>query len=135
MPRTGRVLLPHCAHYIVQRRHKRRTVFAARCDYERYLDTLAKFKRVFAVKVYAWCLMSNHVHLRTRVVVDPADYPWSSCRFRLGEAACPWLGEDPSYLALCATAGQRRTSYWQVLRAAIPQDEWHVIRAAGGATS
>jgi putative transposase len=38
-------------------------VFAANRDYERYLATLAEFKDVFGVKVYAWCLMTNHVHL------------------------------------------------------------------------
>ena len=63
MPRTGRVLLPHYPHHIVQRGHNRRIVFTARRDYERYLETLAEFKRAFGVKVYAWCLMTNHVHL------------------------------------------------------------------------
>jgi putative transposase len=38
-------------------------VFAASSDYERYLATLAEFKEEFGVKVYAWCLMTNHVHL------------------------------------------------------------------------
>lgn len=194
MPRTGRVLLPHCPHHIVQRGHNRRLVFAEKRDYERYLDTLAEFKRAFGVKVYAWCLMGNHVHLllgpgedaaavarlmkrlagrqtrfynrlhqctgtlwesryksspvdrdeyllacvryielnpvRARIVAAPEDYPWSSCRYRLGEAPCPWLDEDPCYLALGATASQRRAYYWQFLRAAIPQDEWGVIRTA-----
>jgi putative transposase len=38
-------------------------VFASRGDYERYLATLAELKVAFGVKVYAWCLMTNHVHL------------------------------------------------------------------------
>ncbi len=32
-------------------------------DYERYLETLAEFKEVYGIQVYAYCLMTNHVHL------------------------------------------------------------------------
>jgi putative transposase len=38
-------------------------VFAASSDYQHYLAALAEFKVVFDVRVYAWCLMMNHVHL------------------------------------------------------------------------
>ena len=63
MPRTARVVLPAYPHHVVQRGHNRQAVFAASGDYERYLATLAELKGVFGVKVYAWCLMTNHVHL------------------------------------------------------------------------
>lgn len=63
MPRMGRVVLPAYPHHVVQRGHNRQVVFAATGDYERYLATLAEFKGVFGIKVYAWCLMTNHVHL------------------------------------------------------------------------
>jgi len=32
-------------------------------DYEHYLDTLKAFKEYYNVRVYAFCLMTNHVHL------------------------------------------------------------------------
>lgn len=32
-------------------------------DYEYYLANLAEFKAHYDVAVYAWCLMTNHVHL------------------------------------------------------------------------
>jgi len=38
-------------------------VFAEARDYLRYLETLEEFKDVFGVRVYAFCLMTNHVHL------------------------------------------------------------------------
>jgi putative transposase len=63
MPRTARVVLPAYPHHVVQRGHNRQAVFAADGDYEGYLATLAELKGVFGVKVYAWCLMTNHVHL------------------------------------------------------------------------
>ena len=63
MPRTGRVILPEYPHHIVQRGHNRQAVFAEPADFRRYLATLEEFKDVFRVRVYAFCLMTNHVHL------------------------------------------------------------------------
>jgi REP-associated tyrosine transposase len=63
MPRTGRVVLPDYPHHVVQRGHNRQVVFAEPADYRYYLDTLTEFKAAFGVRVYAFCLMTNHVHL------------------------------------------------------------------------
>lgn len=63
MPRVGRTILPYYPHHIIQRGHNRQVVFAEVRDFERYLETLATFKDVFGVRVYAYCLMTNHVHL------------------------------------------------------------------------
>ena len=67
MPRVGRVVLPNYPHHIVQRGHNRQVVFAASCDYEYYLETLSEYRNVYGVRVYAWCLMTNHIHL----IVEP----------------------------------------------------------------
>jgi putative transposase len=61
--------LPDYPHHIIQRGHNRQVVFAEAGDFERYLETLANFKDIYGVKVYAWCLMTNHVHL----LVAPED--------------------------------------------------------------
>lgn len=63
MPRIGRTILQYYPHHVVQRGHNRQAVFAEARDYERYLETLAQFKDVYGVKVYAFCLMTNHIHL------------------------------------------------------------------------
>lgn len=63
MPRTGRVVLPKYPHHVVQRGHNRQVVFADPADYRYYLNTLAEFKETLDVCVYAFCLMTNHVHL------------------------------------------------------------------------
>jgi putative transposase len=63
MPRMGRVMLPNYPHHIVQRGHNRQVVFAATEDFQRYLSDLRELKALFGVKVYAYCLMTNHVHL------------------------------------------------------------------------
>jgi putative transposase len=56
-------------HHVVQRGHNRNAVFIDDGDYSYYLDTLASWTRQLQVKVYAWCLMTNHVHL----LLDPGD--------------------------------------------------------------
>ncbi|MBT2342327.1 MULTISPECIES: transposase, partial [Pseudomonas] len=63
MPRMGRIVLPNYPHHVVQRGHNRQVVFAGAEDYRRYLSDLRELKDAFGVKVYAYCLMTNHVHL------------------------------------------------------------------------
>ena len=69
MPRIGRVVAPNMPHHVVQRGHNRNAVFVKDGDYAYYLDTLGNWSRQLQVKVYAWCLMTNHVHL----LLDPGD--------------------------------------------------------------
>ena len=49
---------------MVQRGHNRQVVFAADQDYQRYIADLRELKDAFGVKVYAYCLMTNHAHLQ-----------------------------------------------------------------------
>lgn len=69
MPRHARLVLPNCPHHIIQRGHNRQAVFAGDDDYLYYLDNLKEWKDKLGCKLYAYCLMSNHVHL----VIDPGD--------------------------------------------------------------
>jgi putative transposase len=46
-------------------------VFAESRDFLFYLNTLAEWKAKLGLKIYAYCLMTNHVHL----LVDPGDEP------------------------------------------------------------
>jgi putative transposase len=38
-------------------------VFASDADYQYYLDTLVEWKEKLGCQIYAFCLMTNHVHL------------------------------------------------------------------------
>src|SRR5881296_2637448 len=71
MPRQARLVLPHYPHHIIQRGHNRQVVFARDDDYAYYLDTLQAWKTHYGVKVYAFCLMTNHVHL----LLEPGEAP------------------------------------------------------------
>lgn len=42
------------------------TVFWEREDFERYLDLLRDGSRRYGVRIWAYCLMPNHVHLIAR---------------------------------------------------------------------
>ena len=63
MPRYRRLFLPHFPLHIVQRGHDRQPVFVERVDYEYYLSNLKEMKNKLSISVYAYCLMTNHVHL------------------------------------------------------------------------
>jgi len=67
MPRGPRVVLTDYPHHVRQQGHNRKTVFAKPADYRFYLDTLAEWKSKLGCRIYAYCLMTNHVHL----IVDP----------------------------------------------------------------
>ena len=71
MPRSGRVIIPNLPHHVVQRGHNRQTVFASDADFQHYLSDLRTVSTALDVKVYAFCLMTNHVHL----LVDPGRQP------------------------------------------------------------
>ena len=63
MGRPLRVFVPGYPHHIVQRGHDRNAVFVETRDYEYYLANLIEWKSHYDVGVYAYCLMTNHVHL------------------------------------------------------------------------
>ncbi len=67
MPRRGRVVLAGYPHHVIQRGHNRSVVFISDEDYLYYLANLKEWKEKLGCKVYAYCLMGNHVHL----VIDP----------------------------------------------------------------
>ena len=72
MPRKARVLVPDCPHHIVQRGHNRNAVFLEAADYRLYLKNLKEWKQELGLKFYAWCLMTNHIHLIVQPNSDPS---------------------------------------------------------------
>jgi putative transposase len=63
MARNPRLFLPHTPLHIVQRGHDRNAVFVEQPDYAYYLENLRQAKADLNVKVFGYCLMTNHVHL------------------------------------------------------------------------
>lgn len=63
MPRKARIILNGYPHHIVQRGHNKDVVFAAAADYRYYLANLRFWKARLHIRVYSYCLMTNHIHL------------------------------------------------------------------------
>ena len=63
MPCYPRLFIPGIPLHIVQRGHDQQAVFVQRADFEYYLSNLFETKRKLFVKLHAYCLMTNHVHL------------------------------------------------------------------------
>lgn len=63
MPRIARVALENACYHIITRGNQKQPVFLEVTDYEKYLSRLIKYKSEFRFKLYAFCLMPNHVHL------------------------------------------------------------------------
>lgn len=68
MTRVARVVVPGYPHHVTQRGNRRADVFVTEQDREFYLAQLGKYARAHGVDIWAYCLMTNHVH----VVAVPA---------------------------------------------------------------
>lgn len=63
MPRVARIIAPGHPHHITQRGNNRTTVFFDDEDRQTYLHLLATYARKHSVRIWAYCLMDNHIHL------------------------------------------------------------------------
>ena len=63
MPRFARVVLPDCLHHVTQRGNARRDVFFTPADRQVYLGLLKQYSSYYCLRIFGFCLMTNHVHL------------------------------------------------------------------------
>ena len=63
MARRPRVFAPGLLYHVIVRGNQRRKTFRTDVDYKAYLDRLEKYRAQCQVRIYAYCLMPNHVHL------------------------------------------------------------------------
>jgi putative transposase len=61
--RLGRYFVEGQALHVIQRGNHRQAIFYAEGDYALYRDWLAELAARLGVRVHAWVLMTNHVHL------------------------------------------------------------------------
>lgn len=82
MARRPRVLAPHVLYHVIARGNHRHLTFRTSADYHAYLDRLARYRQSCRVRLWAYCLMPNHVHL----LVETADEPLSGFMQRLQQS-------------------------------------------------
>ena len=63
MARRPRVFAPGLLYHVIARGNQRRKTFLSDDDYRAYLERLENYRAKFRVRIYAYCLMPNHVHL------------------------------------------------------------------------
>ena len=63
MPRQKRQKSESGIYHIILRGVNRQNVFQDQEDYEKFLQVLSDCKAISEFKVYAYCLMSNHIHI------------------------------------------------------------------------
>ena len=69
MPRKTRMYVPDVPCHIIQRGNNRHATFFAEQDYLFYLECLFDAAQKYHVKIHAYVLMTNHVHL----LMSPAE--------------------------------------------------------------
>lgn len=65
MPRIARIVAPHYPHHVTQRGNNLADVFFDDEDKAAYLSILKNYREKLDVEIWAYCLMTNHVHLLT----------------------------------------------------------------------
>ena len=117
MVRLARVILPGYPHHITQRGNRRQKVFFEEGDYEYYLALLKEWCSQERIEIWAYCLMTNHVHL----IVTPVK------QSNLGKA----IGEVHRRYTQKINRRKRWTGYlWQGRFASYPMDKRWLLRAA-----
>jgi putative transposase len=112
----ARVVVPGVPHHVTQRGNRRQQVFFCENDYGTYLRLLEKYCRRANVRVWAYCLMPNHVHL----VMIPTTY----------EGLHLSLAEAHRKYTLQINRRNNWTGYlWQGRFASFPMDDRHLISA------
>ncbi|MFA6216171.1 MAG: transposase [Candidatus Omnitrophota bacterium] len=63
MPRLPRIFIKGALYYITCRAESNQNIFQDEGDYAMFLDLLKKYKDQYNIKIFAYSLMPNHLHL------------------------------------------------------------------------
>lgn len=62
MPRKARIVAPGFPHHITQRGNYKQIIFEEDADRKKYLALIKKYSEKYKLEIWAYCLMTNHVH-------------------------------------------------------------------------
>ncbi len=68
MSRPLRPQEPNILFHVINRGNNRQQLFQSESDYEEFLELIRRYKKKFAVRIYHYALMPNHIHL----LVEPS---------------------------------------------------------------
>ena len=55
--------MPGCPYHVTHRGNRKRTIFLTPEDFRFYLHCLEEYSTRFAMRIWGYCLMPNHIHL------------------------------------------------------------------------
>lgn len=73
MPRMPRQKSESGIYHMMLRGINQQVIFEDDEDYTKFIDTLKTYKAVSGYKVFAYCLMSNHIHILIKVEKEDVD--------------------------------------------------------------
>jgi putative transposase len=117
MARIARVIVPGVPHHIVQRGNRRQDVFLAQGDQIAYLAILKEQSAKYGLSVWAYCLMTNHIHI---IAVPETE---TSLTRAIGET-------HRRYTRMINFRQQWQGYLWQGRFSSCPLDEQHLFAAA-----
>lgn len=86
MPRTSRQKSPTDIYHIILRGSNKQQIFYDDEDYRYFISILQKYKSISGFKLYAYCIMGNHIHLLIHICEEPID----TIIKRIGSAFVYW---------------------------------------------
>ncbi len=89
MPRAARKLSSSNIYHVMLRGINRQNIFEDDEDRLCFMQTLARYKKCSGFRLYAFVLMSNHVHL----LIEPADEPLDMIFRRIGVRYAVWFNQ------------------------------------------
>lgn len=73
MARKPRIEFPGAFYQVISRGNQRKNIFYDKSDHQAYLNRFEHYRKKYQVTVYAFVLMSNHIHL----LIETQDTPLS----------------------------------------------------------
>lgn len=87
MPRKAREVSALQIYHVVVKGADRQVMFEETRDYQKYIDILEYYQEECHFELYAYCLMSNHVHL----IIHVNEMPLSSIFRRINTTYAGWF--------------------------------------------
>ena len=73
MPRAPRIKSQSGIYHIMLRGINQHVIFEDDEDYLKFIETLKDYKAISGYRIFAYCLMSNHIHILLQVVKEDLD--------------------------------------------------------------
>lgn len=80
MPRLPRIYIENAVYFVTCRAEHNDHIFKDTKDYTMFLDLLNKYQEQYGIKIFAYCLMPDHLHLLLEMEKQAKDNPGQSGR-------------------------------------------------------